>query len=66
MTALVEVEVEDAKPTELDGNHVSTVQEILSAISDLPGVMEKIDAYMRGRGIEDPQAEIGELRSVVF
>lgn len=56
----------ERKPPELDENHWCTIQEILTAIGDLPGVMEKVDSYMRGRGIENPQAEICELRRIAF
>lgn len=51
---------------QMDDNHWSTLQELLTAIGDLPGVMDKVDAYMRGRGIEDPQAEIRDLRRIAF
>lgn len=51
---------------QMDGNHWNTLQELLNAIGALPGVMDKIDAYMRGRDIEDPQAEIGALRKIAF
>lgn len=51
---------------QMDDNHWHTLQEILTAIGDLPGVMDKIDSYMRGRGFEDPQAEICALRKIAF
>lgn len=51
---------------EMDDNHWSTLQELLTAIGDLPGVMDKIDAYMRGRGIDEPQEEIRALRKIAF
>jgi hypothetical protein len=51
---------------EMDDNHWNTLQELLTAIGCLPGVMDKIDAYMRGRDIEDPQAEIRALRQIAF
>jgi hypothetical protein len=54
------------EPPQMDENHWNTLQELLTAIGDLPGVMEKVDAYMRGRGIEDPQEEICELRRIAF
>ncbi len=50
----------------MDDNHWNTLQEILNAIGELPGTMDRVDAYMRGRGIEDPQAEIGALRDIAF
>jgi hypothetical protein len=59
--------MEDRQSTvEMDDNHWSTLQELLTAIGDLPGVWDKIDAYMRGRGIENPDAEIRELRKIAF
>lgn len=51
---------------QMDDNHWSTLQELLTAIGDLPGVMDKIDSYMRGRGIEDPEAELRALRKIAF
>lgn len=50
----------------LDENQINTVQEILNAIRDLKGVYDRADAYLRGRGIEDPQAEIEALHKAVF
>lgn len=50
----------------MDDNHWSTLQELLTAIGHLPGVMDKIDSYLRGRGIEDPQEEIRALRQIAF
>lgn len=54
------------KERTMDDNHWNTLQELLTAIGALPGVMDKIDAYMRGRDIEDPQAEIRALRQIAF
>lgn len=51
---------------EMDDNLRSTLQELLTAIGDLPGVMDKIDAYLRGRGVDDPQEEIRALRKIAF
>ena len=51
---------------EMDDNHWNTLQEILNAIGCLPGVSERIDAYMRGRDIDDPEAEIRALRKIAF
>jgi len=51
---------------EMDDNHWNTLQELLNAIGCLPGVADKIDAYMRGRDIEDPEAEIRALRQIAF
>lgn len=53
-------------PPQLDDTHFNTMQEIVTAIYDIPGVADKVDTYMRGRGIEDPQAEICALRKVIF
>jgi len=50
----------------MDDNHWNTLQEILNALGDLPGVNDRIDAYMRERGIEDPEAEIDALRKIAF
>lgn len=51
---------------EMDDNHWNTLQELLTAIGYLPGVYDKIDAYMRGRGIDDPESEIRALRQIAF
>lgn len=51
---------------QMDDNHWSTLQSLLTAIGDLPGVMDKVDAYMRGQGVEDPQLEIRALRKIAF
>lgn len=50
----------------LDENHWNTLQELLNAVGALPGVMDKVDAYMRGRGIDDPVVELDALRSKAF
>jgi hypothetical protein len=57
---------ERSSEAQMDDNHWNTLQEILNAIGALPGVMDKIDAYMRGRDIDDPQSEIRALRQVAF
>ena len=58
--------IEKKREGEMDDNHWNTLQEILNALGDLPGVNDRIDAYMRGRGIEDPEAEIDALRKIAF
>lgn len=49
-----------------DENHLSMMQEILNAVIELPGVYERVEAFMIGRGIESPRAEITTLRDLVF
>ena len=51
---------------EMDDNHWNTLQELLNALAHLPGVFERVDAFMRGRGIEDPKVEIEALHSIAF
>lgn len=46
---------------EMDDNHWNTLKNLLDAMTDLPGVAERVEAYMMGRGIEDPHAEIQAL-----
>ncbi len=53
-------------PPEMDDNHWNTLQELLTAVAELPGVFDKVDAYLRGRGIEDPKAEIEALHKIAF
>ncbi|MCK7474038.1 MAG: hypothetical protein MZV49_12105 [Rhodopseudomonas palustris] len=44
----MEIDMEERTSTqEMDGNHWNTLQELQNAIGDLPGVYDKIDAYMR-------------------
>ena len=58
----------DEKPqeTEMTDDHWSTLQELINAVFELPGVADRVDAYMRGRGIEDPPAVIEALRKIAF
>jgi hypothetical protein len=64
---MVEIDAGRRDPNaQMDDNHWNTLQELLTAIGDLPGVMDKVDAYLRGRGIEDPQEEIRALRKIAF
>ena len=51
---------------QMDENHWNTLQEILNAIHGLSGVEDRIEAYMLGRGIEDPKLEIRALRNIAF
>ncbi len=51
---------------EMDDNHWNTLQELLTAIGAMPDVWVRIDAYMRGRDIDDPEAEIRALRQIAF
>lgn len=43
-----------------------TVQRLLDAISDLPGVRDRVEAYMLGCGVEDPARDIADLYAVAF
>jgi len=52
--------------TEMDDNHWNTLQEILNAIGAMPDIEARVDAFMRGRGIDEPQSEIRALRSIAF
>lgn len=51
---------------QMDDNHWNTLQELLNAIGAMPDVACKIDAYMRGRDIDNPEAEIRALRKIAF
>lgn len=57
---------EEVKAPEMDDNHWNTLQELLNAVADLPGVFDRVDAFMRGRGIEDPKAEMEALHKIAF
>lgn len=50
----------------LDGNHINTLQELLNAVNGIPGVFERVEAYMIAREIEDPKAELSALHDAVF
>jgi len=56
---------DDIKDT-LDENHWHTLQELLTAVSSLPGVYERIEAFMMGRGIADPKVELEALHDKAF
>lgn len=58
--------VDRDEPNQVGDEHWSTVQELLNAMSDLPGLAERVDAYMRGRGIDDPAEDIARLRKAAF
>jgi hypothetical protein len=66
MTATAGRTSEKSEEALLDENEVSTAQELLNAVSALPGVWSQVSAFMRGRGIEDPDAEVEALRKQVF
>lgn len=51
---------------EMDDNHWHTLQEILNAVAELPGVWERVEAFMIGRGIDAPKSEMDALRKVAF
>lgn len=50
----------------MNENLWSILQEVLYGINELPGVRHSIECYMRGRGTEDPSAEIEALHKVAF
>jgi len=50
----------------LDENQMNTVQEILNALAAMPEAFVRVEAYMRGRDIDDPKAEIEALHKAVF
>lgn len=50
----------------LDENHFETLQNLLDAINRLPGVFERVEAYMVGRGVESPKDEIEALYKVAY
>jgi len=61
------VEMDQAKAdTPLSDDENITLQELLNALGDIPGVYDKVDAYMRGRGIGDPSAHLEALRAKTF
>lgn len=49
----------------LDLMQAGTVQAILQAIIEIPGVQDRIDAYLRGCGFDDPDADLAELWDVL-
>jgi hypothetical protein len=51
---------------QMDDNHWNTLQELLNAVAELPGVFERVEAFMIGRGIEAPKVEIEALHKVAF
>lgn len=61
-----EIMEERSQDMQMDDNHWNTLQEILNAINSLDGVMDRIEAYMLGRGIENPESEIQALRKIAF
>ena len=64
---LAEIErLRNRQEDRLDDNHWNTLQEILNALSDLPGVFERVEAFMIGRGIESPKVEIEALHKIAF
>lgn len=56
----------ERKPPELDENHWNTLQELLNAVDKIPGVWERVEAYMIAREIEDPKIEMQALRDIAF
>lgn len=50
----------------LDLCQAGTIQAILHALWDIPGVMDQVDAYMRGYGFDDPQEDIDEVAALLL
>lgn len=57
-----QVRSEDSPP--LTDHHFDTLYELLMAINHLPHVRDLIEAYMRGRGHEDPTEQIETLHKL--
>ena len=67
MEAAGEIErLRERQEDRLDDNHWNTLQEMLNALNDLPGVFERVEAFMIGRGIESPKVEIEALHKIAF
>ena len=60
------VTIPETKPPELDENHWNTLQELLNAVNSIPGVWERVEAYMIARDIDDPKAEVQALHDIAF
>lgn len=43
-----------------------TIQTLLNAIDSLPGVRERVEAYMLGRGFDTPSDDIQEIHKIAF
>lgn len=53
-------------PLKLGDDMVEFLQEVSNAIGDLPGVWDRVEAYLLGRGIDNPRQEWDRLRSLLF
>ena len=53
-------------PLKLGDDMVELLQEVSNAIGDLPGVWERVEAYLLGRGIEKPREQWDALRGLLF
>lgn len=56
----------DMKPPEMDENHWNTLQELLNAVNELPGVWDRVESFMMGRGIDNPKLEVEALHKIAF
>jgi len=51
---------------QLDEDTVCFLQEILHAISNLPGAWDRVEAYLMGVGYDRPRDEMDKLRGLIF
>lgn len=56
----------EPQTTTLNEDENDTVQSLLQAINELPGVRVQVEAYMRGQGDSDPTASIEAIHAKVF
>lgn len=59
------MESDKSETVTLDENMINTLQELLQAVSHLPGVFERVEAWLLARYIQDPRGEIEALRKAV-
>ena len=56
--------IRDMTSPEMTDEHFDTLYDVLHAINDLPHVRSLVEAYMRGRGCEDPAEQIDALHKL--
>lgn len=57
---------QDGESVVLDSNQMATVQEVLTAVTTLPGLWPQIRAWMMARNVEDPDTELKAVKDVLF
>ena len=57
---------ENGEVETISWTHMGTIQDMFNAVCELPGVAERVEAYMLGRGVENPREAMKALAGDIF